>query len=153
MDRTAPSGTRGWKEIVVDVYGRHAEYNIAKVKRAFVPLPIRWTELLSPGVPRIGSAEMTAAVKAKLDGMFRRGTFKIFVMPDTSDHNVLPTKFVYSIKHEDGREVYKARFVLGGHRDKHKNHQIHNALHCPTRACASCLQLLQYLAGMFGRRT
>jgi hypothetical protein len=35
------------------------------------------------------SAEMSTVVKAELDGLFHRDTFKIVVMPDTSDHNVL----------------------------------------------------------------
>jgi hypothetical protein len=133
--------------------GRHAEDNIAKVKLAFVPLPIRWTELLKPGDPRIDSAEMTAAVKAELDGLFRPGTFKIVVMPDTSDHNVLPTKHFYSIKHEDGREVCKARFVSVVIATSTRIIKFTLRLHCPTRACASCLQLLQSLARMFRRRT
>jgi hypothetical protein len=115
------------KEVVFDIEGRHAGYNCAKVKRAFVPLPIRWTEVLEPGDARIESVQMSDAVKAELDGLFKRGTFKNVVLPDPSSENVLPTKFFYSIKHEDSREIYKARFVIGGHRDKRKNHVIHTA--------------------------
>jgi hypothetical protein len=115
------------KEVVVEIEGRHAKYSCAKVKRAFVPLPIRWTEVLEPGDARIDSLKMTDAVKAELDGLFKRGTFKIAVLPDPSSENVYPTKFVYSIVHEGGREIYKARFGIGVHRDLPKNHIVHTA--------------------------
>jgi hypothetical protein len=34
---------------------------------------------------------------------------------------------VFAIKHEDGREGYKARLCLGGHRDFLKHHMVHTA--------------------------
>jgi hypothetical protein len=85
----------------------------AKVKRAFVPLPIRWTEVFEPGDARIDLLKMKDSIKAELDGLFKRGIFKSVVLPDPSSGNGLPTKFVYSIRHEDGHEIYKARFVIG----------------------------------------
>jgi hypothetical protein len=91
------------KEVVVDIEGRHAGYNCANVKRAFVPLPIRWTEVWEPDDARNDSVQMSDAVKAELYGLFKRVMFNIVVLPDPSSENVLPTKFVYSIKHEDGR--------------------------------------------------
>jgi Reverse transcriptase (RNA-dependent DNA polymerase) len=90
--------------------------------------------------------QMSDSVKAELDGLFKRRTFKIVVLPDPSSANVLPTKFVYSINHEDGREIYKARFVIGGHRDKRKNHVIHTS---PSLSHTS-VRLLLVIAFLFG---
>jgi hypothetical protein len=50
-------------------------------------------------------------------GLIERGTFKLVKLADASDKNVIPTKFVLSIKHIDVTEKFKARFCLGGHRD------------------------------------
>lgn len=33
-------------------------------------------------------------------------------------HNILPTKFVFAIKHSDGGDIFRARFVIEGHRDR-----------------------------------
>jgi hypothetical protein len=61
---------------------------------------------------------MTTAMKGELDHLFTRGTFKIVIFRDPSDKNIHRTKFMRTIKLEDGTEFYKARFLIGGHRDR-----------------------------------
>ena len=65
------------------------------------------------------------------------------------DHafNIIPSRFVFTIKrNEDGKEILKARFVLGGHRDREKNFQVHNS----TTLKSSSIRLLIALAAIFG---
>ena len=71
---------------------------------------------------------MMNAVKKEVIGLFERGTFKIILREDVPENaNILPGRFVLAIKStEEGQEKYKARFVMGGHRDKVKNLLVHN---------------------------
>jgi hypothetical protein len=73
-------------------------------------------------------------------------TFKNVVLLGSSGVNILPIEFVYSIKHGDGREIYKAGFVNGGHRDQRKNHFVHTA---PSLSHTS-VRLLLAIASTFG---
>lgn len=70
---------------------------------------------------------MNAAKKAEIKNLLDRGTFKIFLRDDIpKDRNVLPGRFVLAVKPtEDGKEEYKARYVVGGHRDKLKRMMVH----------------------------
>jgi hypothetical protein len=66
----------------------------------------------------------------KLAGLFQRGTFKLVPKSELEGNNpnIVPSRFVLAIKRKDnGEEVYKARFVLGGHRDRDKRHIVHSA--------------------------
>jgi hypothetical protein len=69
----------------------------------------------------VDSPEMMIAMKDDLDQLFARGTFKIAILRVPRHKNIHPTKFFWTIKHEDGREVYKASFVIRGHRDRWKD--------------------------------
>lgn len=134
------------KSVTVDVGNKWTEFNITRIKPSLAPLPINWTEVLNPSDPRCSSPKMNDAVKKELDELFARGTFKVVVLQDPSDHNVLPTKFVYAVKHEDGREIYKARFCIGGHRDRLKDEVVHTA----STLSQSSVRLLLALASIFG---
>ena len=61
--------------------------------------------------------------------------------------NIIPTRFVLSIERsDDDREVLKARFVLGAHRDREKSSLFHTSTtlrHCSER-------ILIALAVIFG---
>lgn len=72
---------------------------------------------------------MSEAIKKEVRGIFDRGTFKIILPEDVpTDGNGLPGRLVLAIKStEDGEVKYKARFVIGGHRDKKKNLMVHNS--------------------------
>jgi hypothetical protein len=73
---------------------------------------IRWTEVLHPADSKIKSDEMVTAKKNEIMGLIDRGTFRIEVIPDEErrNKNIVPSKFVYALKHENGKVAYKARF-------------------------------------------
>ena len=72
---------------------------------------------------------MYTAVAKEIRGLFDRGTFKVILREEVpTDANVLPGRFILAIKStEDGEINYKARFVIGGHRDKMKHLMVHNS--------------------------
>jgi Reverse transcriptase (RNA-dependent DNA polymerase) len=49
------------------------------------------------------------------------------LLEDILGKNIVPSKFVFAVKHEDGWEAYKSRFCLGGHRDFLKHHMVHTS--------------------------
>ena len=64
-----------------------------------------------------------------------------------SDANVLPGRFVLAIKSsEDGQVMFKARYVIGGHRNRMKDMMVHSA----TSLQPQSIRLLLALATMFG---
>lgn len=84
------------------------------------------TEVLKQGDPRCNNKEMLEAKKKEIEGLFKRGTFKVIAVEDIPpDANVLPGRFVLAIKTNDGVVKYKARFVIGGHRDSMKHLIVH----------------------------
>ena len=87
------------------------------------------TEVLKPYDPRCRSEMMSEVKKREIQGLLNRGTFKIIMREDIPHNaNVLPGRFVLAIKStEDGEIKYKARFVMGGHRDKFKHLMVHNS--------------------------
>ena len=92
---------------------------------------------------------MLEAKRAEFCGLLRRGTFRLVVLPDNGrGENVVPSRFVLALKHEDGRTKAKARFVMGGHRhgDKGKATQINNA----RNISAVGVRLLLALASILG---
>jgi Reverse transcriptase (RNA-dependent DNA polymerase) len=76
------------------------------------------------------------------------GTFKIVLKSEVeTDANIIPSRMILAIKKgEDGSEVYKARLVLGGHRDKEKRALIHNS----NNVSQTSIRLLIALAAVFG---
>ena len=85
------------------------------------------TEIIDPKDPRATLPEMTAAMKKEIKNLLDRGTFKVILKEDIPpDGNVLPGRFVLAIKSkEDGEINFKARYVIGGHRDKLKKMMVH----------------------------
>ena len=106
------------------------------------------TEVLSPNDPRASSARMTEAKKTEIKGSLERGTFKVILREEVPpDGNALPGRFVLTIKStEDGEENFKARYVIGGHRDRHKAFMVHTS---QTLQPASVRLMLSF-ASMFG---
>jgi hypothetical protein len=88
---------------------------------------VLWTEVIDRGDPRADSPQMQQAIAKEVHGLVSRGTFKLVLLEDTRGKSIVPSKFVFAIKHEDGREVYKARLCLGGRRDFLKHHMVHTA--------------------------
>ena len=86
------------------------------------------TEKLNPNDPRSDSLEMEEAKKAEIRSLSERGTFKVILREDIPrDGNVLSGRFVLTLKStEDGMIKHKARYVIGGHRDKFKDLMVHS---------------------------
>lgn len=86
------------------------------------------------------------AKKKEIKGLLERGTFKVILREDVnSDANVLPGHFVLAIKStKDGEVKFKARYVIGGHRDRFKQLMVHSA----TTLQPQSIRLLLALAAM-----
>jgi Reverse transcriptase (RNA-dependent DNA polymerase) len=83
----------------------------------------------------------------ELLSLIDRGTFRLVVKDDPVDKpNVVSSRFVLAIKTKDGRHVLKARFVLGGHRDRDKNKLVHSS----TTLKQSFVRLLLATAALMG---
>lgn len=87
------------------------------------------TEYINAKDPRATSRAMTDAKKAEIRNLLKRGTFKVILKEDIPpDGNVLPGRFVLTIKSTDDKEVKcKALYVIGGHRDRYKDFMVHTS--------------------------
>jgi Reverse transcriptase (RNA-dependent DNA polymerase) len=104
-----------------------------------------WTETIYATDPR--AALFDDAKRAELFSLIERGTFRLVLREDVGPHpNIIPSRFVLGIKHESGTERLKARFVLGGHRDREKKSLIHNS----TTLKHQSVRLTLALASVFG---
>ena len=72
---------------------------------------------------------MRSAIRTEIRDLLRRGTFKVILnekLPDGA--NALTARFVLAIKSSaDGDVKYKARNVIGSHRDVLKIYLVHGA--------------------------
>ena len=93
------------------------------------PHDVHLTEVLKPNDPRASSFRMMKAKGEEIKGLLDRGTFKVVLREEILPNgNVLPGRFVLSIKStEFGDEKSKARYVIGGHRDRHKEFMVHTS--------------------------
>ena len=112
---------------------------------------IHLTEILQSDDPRTRSAEMSEAKRREIKGLLDRGTFKIILREDIpTDGNVLPGRFVLAVKSTEDEEVkFKARYVIGGHRDKLKGFMVHTS----QTLQPSSVRLLLALAELHGFST
>lgn len=87
------------------------------------------TEVLEPDDRHAKSAKMKQAIKDEVQGMMRRSNFNVVKKRRVPcDANVLPCKYILAIKFDKtGNERYKARFVIGGHRDRRKAFLVHTS--------------------------
>ena len=108
-------------------------FSITRVKRVAEPTQlvweneVLWTEVIGKGDERSISPEMLEAKRSEFVNLLKRGTFKLVMLPDGGrGENVVPGRFVLALKHATtGETKAKARFVIGGHRDKEKGYQVH----------------------------
>jgi Reverse transcriptase (RNA-dependent DNA polymerase) len=112
----------------------------------FVSPRVLLTEIISPRDPR--NSLFDEAKRKEIEGLLNRGTFKLVLRSEIDGNpNTVPSRFVLTIKRQDnGEEVYKARFVLGGHRDRDKRSVVHNA----TNLRQSSIRILLALATILG---
>ena len=94
--------------------------------RAAITQPF-FTEVISLIDPRTG--QFDEAKWKELEGIIKRGTFKQVLREEIGPNpNIVPSRIVLTIKRkENGKEMFKARFVFGGHRDRHKRKIVHSA--------------------------
>ena len=107
---------------------------------------IFFTEIICERDPR--AKNFTEAKRKEIEGLIKRGTFKIVLREEIGEHpNIIPSRFVLAIK-KDGsdEEILKARFVLGGHRDKNSRTIVHNA----STLKQSSIRMLLALAAIIG---
>jgi hypothetical protein len=109
-------------------------FNICQTRPAPIddPTPVKEapfythiTEIIDPADPR--AQLFGAAKKEELLGLIEKGTFEVVTMPEIDKKlNILPSRFVLTIKKRpDGSERFKARFVIGGHRDRLRGQLVH----------------------------
>ena len=88
------------------------------------------------------------AKRQEILGLIERGTFRITLTEEITDEppNILPCRFVLAIKHNDGTEIFKARFVIGGHKDREKAAMVHQSYNLKQ----SSVKILLALATILG---
>lgn len=104
------------------------------------------SEEIKPNDPR-ASLFNEAKVK-EINGLIERGTWKIVCKDDVpTNANILGGRFVLTIKNTGtDQELYKARFVVQGYRDKLNTSLVHDATTCRPQSA----RLLIGLAAIFG---
>ena len=87
------------------------------------------TEIIEKDDLRAKSHEMQDAIRNEVRDLTRRGTFKVILKEELADGaNSLKARFVLGIKsNTDGEIKFKARHVIGGHRDHLKYYMVHGA--------------------------
>lgn len=111
------------------------------------PPGIFMTETILPNDPRAQLTEFKLAKMKELEGLAKRGAFEIILKDDVPQNsNILGGRFVLTIKNKGtNKEIYKARFVVQGHKDKLKGNLVHHS----TNLKQSSIRLLLCLAAMF----
>lgn len=91
---------------------------------------------------------MNDAKRKEIRSLLEKGTSKVILKEEIPpDANVLPGRFVLALKSSiDGKIKCKARYVIGGHRDKLKHMMVHSS----TTLQPQSVRLLLALAGIFG---
>jgi hypothetical protein len=135
-------------------------FNIAQLKPAIsqqsqptedsiFSVPTHWptlfTKILTAGDDL--EALFGDAKRAEVLSLIDRGIFRIVVQEEAGDKpKIVPSRSVLVIKEKDGEEVLKARFVLGGHRDRDKKKLVHSS----TTLKQSSIRLLLATAAIMG---
>jgi Reverse transcriptase (RNA-dependent DNA polymerase) len=108
------------------------------------------TEVIGNNDPR--AAAFGPAIQKEMMNLIDRGTFRIAIQPDEINgrtSNILPSRFVLAIKRRDnGEEIFKARLVIGGHRDREKQSRVHTA----NTMRSTSLRMIMAIAAIFGFR-
>ena len=108
------------------------------------------TEVLTPGDPRADSPEFQEAIQKEISGLIEKGVYEIVLKEDIDPKaNILGGRFVLTVKNKDtDKELYKARFVAQGHRDKEK----HMLVHASTNLRQRSIRMIACIAALFGFR-
>jgi Reverse transcriptase (RNA-dependent DNA polymerase) len=107
-------------------YTQHNENPNGSIANALTPFATRFTEVISNNDPR--ASQFDEAKRQEIMTLIDRGTFRLAVTEELPEkHNVVPSRYVLSIKKNGGTDVLKARLVLGGHRDRDRNQLVHRS--------------------------
>ena len=104
---------------------------------------VHLTEVIHPTDPRATSWDMSKAKRNEIRGLLDSGTFRVILREEIlPDGNVLPGRFVLATKFaEDDQVKFKARCVIGGHRDSMKALMVHSAATLHSRSTRLLLAL------------
>lgn len=132
-----------------NIFINHFSSTCKQWTRADESCRIFLTEILKPGDYRADDPKFEKAIDKELKGL-EREVYEIVIKEDVpQDANVLGCRIVLTIKIKDtDQELYKARLVAQGHRDREK----HKLVHPSTTLRHSSIRLLTAIAEMFGFR-
>ena len=108
----------------------HKFYRLGVEPIHYTPtLPAHMIEFTEKNDPRADSPRMRRAISNEVRELLRRGTFSAMLKTELPDGaNALTARFVLTVKfHADVKTKYKARYVIGGHRDNLKHYLVHVA--------------------------
>lgn len=133
----------------IKLYYRTINYSINKFKTNVIsppPFQVYLTEVIEPRDPR--AWKFNNAKLKELDGLIKNKTWKIVCRNEVpSNANILNGRFVLAIKDEGkNKEVWKARYVVEGHRDSMRQSLVHNT----TVARQQSTKLVVGIAAIFG---
>lgn len=108
------------------------------------------TETLPMGDKRGSDSKFAAAKKKEVAGLKENRVFEVVFPEDVpANANILGGRFALTIKNKGTeKEMYKARYIVQGHRDREKYRLVHTS----TNLGQSSIRLLTALAAIFGFR-
>ena len=123
-----------------------AQFRSRKASNPSNKVPL--TEVLHPNDPR--AQPFDKAKRKEIEGLIERSTWKVVSRNEVPDNaNILNGRFVLAIKDSGtNKEVWKARYVLQGHKDKMKRSFVHDT----STARQFSVKLLVGLAALFDFR-
>ena len=105
------------------------------------------TEVLDMNDPRKDDPRFEEARAIELAGLAEKGAFELVIKEDIAEgSNVLGGRFVLSIKNMNtDKEIYKARFVVQGHKDLDKNYLVYSS----SNLKQSSIRIILSIASLF----
>lgn len=113
------------------------------------------TDILKPKDCRFSTPAVSEAKKKEIANLLTRGTFEVVLREEIpEDANVLRGRFVLAIKSiEDSEVKFKARRVIGGHRDRFNECMLHSSRTLQPASSDSYWPLLRYRVSTFRQQT
>ena len=117
------------REVIVIDYLRHNHESLVDCRTPTDEIDIRLAEVIQSSDPRTRDLRMAKAIQEEVRDILRCGTFKVIIKEEILDgSNVLTARYVLAIKSKLNEQIkFKARYVIGGHRDMIKHYLVHSA--------------------------
>lgn len=81
-----------------------------------------------PPESRANTQQRSEAASKEMVDLIRTGTFKLMMLKELKQENVVRANFVLAVKHAtDETMKHKAKLMLGGHRDKGNSSMVHTS--------------------------